>query len=82
MRFDIPVQEDKGKNSFFPGILAEKSQVLLEYEENEQDNWEAIALSCRSKNRPGVVVSAHSGLIFSNSPNLTYDVNDDVINSS
>ena len=24
-----------------------------------------------------VVVSAHSGLIFSNSPNLTYDVNDD-----
>ena len=27
-----------------------------------------------------VVVSAHSGLIFSNSPNLTYDVND-VINS-
>ena len=28
-----------------------------------------------------VVVSAHSGLIFSNSPNLTYDVNDDVINS-
>ena len=29
-----------------------------------------------------VVVSAHSGLIFSNSPNLTYDVNNDVINSS
>ena len=29
-----------------------------------------------------VVVSAHSGLIFSNSPNLTYDVNDDVISSS
>ena len=29
-----------------------------------------------------VVVSAHSGLIFSNSPNLTYDENDDVINSS
>ena len=43
------VKEDKGKNSFFPGDLSEKSQVLLECEENKQDNWAAIALSCRQK---------------------------------
>ena len=48
------IKEEKGKNSFFPGNLAEKSQVLLECEENEQDHWAAIALSCRTKNRPSI----------------------------
>ena len=42
------VQEDKGKNSFFPGNLAERLQELLECEANEHDSWATIAFSCCS----------------------------------